>query len=474
MTLRSPDSARSLTSRPVIRLAVGSLQGTLLSLLTLAVVRHAAPFDRPESTLPVERLLLALPVSFLLVWGRMRLQMIAVLLGIIAAITLAVSHHEIHQEPPSALSLPDRSLHHFLFHPLLFILIALAVAAESDRRLWPRYPRLFEAAWDLAVLLALAALFIVLSWGVLWLMAALFAVIGLHGFVRLLGKPWIWPLMNCAAFSATIAFCIEGDWLVAGARRLALALFGLLLPILSGLTAVFLVSLIFVPLSRLWSTHHSGLLLTLSALLLILLLNAVYQDGRGPTATPMRLAGRLAAIEILPLVILAVAALALRVHDHGWSVERVVSAGGFSILVLYGLGYFGAALAPGRWLCIIEPVNVGTAVWTILVIVSLLTSVADPSRISVASQVARLRSGAIPAEKFDYAFLAREGGRYGRAALASLVDHPPPKDAASVHDRAVAALSGITRPDGRPTPSDLAARISVHPTGAILPKDLLS
>lgn len=453
---------------------IGLLQGALLSLLTLATMHHIAPLNRPEVAKPLVELLLALPTSFLLVWGRMRSPSVATLLGIIAAITLAVTLHGIHQELPNARPLFAGMFNHLLFELLLFVLVALGLAAEHDRCFWPSYPSLFEIAWDLVVLLVLSGLFVLLSWVILWLMAGLFVVVGFHGFGTLLEKPWIWPLVSCVAFSAAVAFCLQGDRLIAGARHLMLALFGLLLPILGALAAVFLVLLAFVPLSRLWTTHHAGLLLALSAVLLILLLNAVYQDGRTPAATAMRLSGRLAAIEILPLVIFASIALVLRVHEHGWSAERVVAAGGFAILVVYGMGYFAAALTPRPWLRVIEPVNVGTAVFTVLVIVALLTPIADPGRISVASQVARLRSNLITADQFDYTYLAHGSGRYGRDALLALVSHPPKNDAIAVHDRAVAALSDVRGPVGLSTLTAFTPMITIHPTGAALPDGLLA
>ena len=460
--------------RAAVRLTLGLLQGALLSLLTAAAMRHVAPFDRPGVAVPLARLLFAVPGTLLLVWGRMRAGSVVALLGIVAAITLAVALHAADQGPVAAGFWFAGTFYRLLFELLLFIVLGLGLAAERDRRLWPGYPSLFEAAWNLAILLGLGGLFVLLGWGVLWLMAGLFAVIGFHGFVELLGRPWVWPLASCVAFSAAVAFCIEGERLVSGARRLALALFGLLLPILGVPAALFLVSLAFVPLSRLWTTHHAGLLLSLSAVLLIVLLNAVYQDGRTPAVLAMRLSGRLAGVVILPLGLLAGVALALRVHDHGWSAERVVAAGGFAILGLYGVGYLAAALAPGRWLRGIEPVNVGTAVFTVAVIAALLTPVADPARISVASQVARLRSGRVAPDRFDYAYLAHGSGLYGQHALSALVEHPPGDDATAVHDRAAAALSGVGRPAGPPGPTELAAMITVHPAGAALPDGLLA
>ena len=239
MTLDDTPDGQPSANRRAVRLTVGLVQGALLSLLSLALQRHIPPIDRPDIASPLSYVLFALPGSFQLTWGRMRGRSIAILLGIIGALTLAIALHQVHQASPGMPLALALTVHRHLFSPLIFILLTLALAAEQDRRAWPSYPRLFEVAWDLAVLLILATVFVLLSWGVLWLMAGLFAVIGFHGLLQLLAKPWVWPLVTCVAFAGAIAFSIEGDRLITGARRLMLALFGLLLPILGSLAAVF-------------------------------------------------------------------------------------------------------------------------------------------------------------------------------------------------------------------------------------------
>lgn len=53
-------------------------------------------------------------------------------------------------------------------------------------------------------------------------------------------------------------------------------------------------------------------------------------------------------------------------------------------------------------------------------LVLVLTPLADPARLSVNSQVARLLHAAVAPDKFDYAFLRYNSGRYGHDALATL------------------------------------------------------
>ncbi|HEV3018588.1 MAG TPA: hypothetical protein VGY49_06185 [Burkholderiaceae bacterium] len=50
----------------------------------------------------------------------------------------------------------------------------------------------------------------------------------------------------------------------------------------------------------------------------------------------------------------------------------------------------------------------------------LFSPIADPARLMVADQMARLRSGAVGPDKFDFGALKFDGARWGAPALAQL------------------------------------------------------
>jgi hypothetical protein len=83
---------------------------------------------------------------------------------------------------------------------------------------------------------------------------------------------------------------------------------------------------------------------------------------------------------------------------------------------VYALGYVCAALQR-RWLAALAPTNVLSAYLMLALVVALNTSLADPFRLSVDSQVARLTSGRVEVDRFDYDFLKYRSGRYGTLAL---------------------------------------------------------
>jgi Domain of unknown function (DUF4153) len=251
-----------------------------------------------------------------------------------------------------------------------------------------------------------------------------------------------------------------------------------LLPLLAVVVAGFLASLPFTGLAPLWKTRFATALLLTTAAALLALINAVYQDGDAthrPVAV-LRYAGRLAALMLLPLVAIAAYALGLRVAQHGWSVDRIITTAILVIAACFALGYAAAALWPGAWLKRIEPVNVAGGFVTLAVLLALLSPLTDPARLAVASQVAWLKDGRIDPDHFDYAYLRFDGARYGKAALEELKAMDGP-NAAVIRQRIAAVERIQNRWVGSvapPTAAEMAASITVHPQGRTLPENFLS
>lgn len=110
-----------------------------------------------------------------------------------------------------------------------------------------------------------------------------------------------------------------------------------------------------------------------------------------------------------------------RVGQYGFTPERVIATVCVLVAAGYALGH-GAAAALSRktWLKLIERVNIAMAVAILAAILALFTPLADPARISVDSQVARLTGGGIAPDRFDYDFLRFKAGQFGKDALTRL------------------------------------------------------
>ena len=115
----------------------------------------------------------------------------------------------------------------------LFIAQAPDHGGRCEHRIIARYDAYFDAAWKLGVQLALAALFVGVFWGVLWLGAGLFDLIELSFLSTLLQKAWFAIPASALATAAALHLTDERARLVAGIRAVALVLLSWLLPLMA-------------------------------------------------------------------------------------------------------------------------------------------------------------------------------------------------------------------------------------------------
>jgi hypothetical protein len=355
-----------------------------------------------------------------------------------------------------------------------FIAHSLVMAGSTERRRIASYSAYFETAWKLAVQLAFSAFFVGVIWGVLNMGAELFALVKLTFLRELLKKSWFNIPVIAFSFSCAMHITDVRPAIVRGIRTLLLVLMSWILPVAVLIVGGFLASLLFTGLAPLWATRHASAVLLGAAALLVVLINAAWQNGAAldTAAMPIRFSARIAALLLAPIVLIAIWALTLRVADHGWTNDRIIAAACELVAACYAAGYAQAALRKGR-LERIGAVNILTAFVVLAVLLALFSPIADPARLSVDNQLARLASGKVMAEKFDYAYLRFEGMRYGRAAIAQL-QGAGGKDAAAIRQGVEAALKlegpwARRNTETRTTPADIAANLTVWPSGAQLP-----
>jgi hypothetical protein len=472
------------------RLLIGLLQGGLLYLLYRAFDDHAWPATAPQLFAPL--CLVAGLAPILLVSGLGHMPRRSLLLWALgAAVVLAVLGWydawriaDLPMPQPKVYS-PAQSIRPtnalVVFSIIgLFIAHALVLAAARDGRPVARHATYFDVAWKLGVQLGFSALFVGVTWLVLQLGAQLFELVKLDFLSRLIRKPWFAIPVTTFALACALQLTDVRPAIVRGIRGLALTLMSWLLPVAVLLVGGFLASLPFTGLAPLWATRHAASVLLLAAGLFVGLVNAAWQDGSeaAAPARPVRVGARVAALLLLPIVVLAIYALALRVADYGWTVERVQAAACMLVASCYALGYAWAASRRG-WLLMLDRVNTATAFVIVAVLVLVFSPLVDPARIAVHSQMARLESGRVNAQRFDFAFLRFDGARFGRAALDRLERQAAQAggpDAALTRQR-IAAVRKLENPWNRHDldqgPIDVAANLHPHPAGASLPASLL-
>ncbi|MFZ5669150.1 MAG: DUF4153 domain-containing protein [Pseudomonadota bacterium] len=304
----------------------------------------------------------------------------------------------------------------------LFVAHNLVEAADDDSRPIARYPTYFDLAWKHGVQLAASAAFVGVFWLVMNLGAELFRLIGIDFLRRLIEKDWFVIPASGAMFAAAVQLTDVRHTLIRGIRTVALTLLAWLMPVLVALAAAFLASLPFTGLEPLWKTRSAAAILLGAGAILVLLVNAAYQDGAADDPPPavLRWAARLGGLLLLPLVALGAYALCLRIGQYGLTPERIIAASVATVGAVYAVGYAAAAVVPGLWMKLLELTNVVAAFVAVALLLALNSPVADPARLSVADQMARIEAGKVAADRVDYVFLRFEGERWGMAALKTL------------------------------------------------------
>ena len=103
---------------------------------------------------------------------------------------------------------------------------------------------------------------------------------------------------------------------------------------------------------------------------------------------------------------------------------------GVIVANLFGLGYVASNfinMNSYNFMPQLKNINIGMAFVKSILFFAILTPIADPSRLSVNSQVSMLLKGKIAPEKFDFRFLARQSGKYGEDALQKLAKSQNPQ-----------------------------------------------
>ena len=472
------------------RLAIGLVQGLALYFLYLAVDRGTWPSGEPLVFAPLLFLFFYIPLLKLVSLGSMRLSTLTAWMLVASLVVMGLAYYDIWHGDPGNLQWTQRA-GEWAYHPRVvpefatfvftgvaaFIAQALVASGDADRRIVAFYTTHFDVAWKLVVQVTLAALFVGIFWLVLWLGAELFNLIGITLFEHLIEHEWFAIPATALAVSASVHITDMRASLVRGARMLLLVLLSWLLPLMALIAAGFLVSLFFTGLDPLWKTRFAAGYLLIAAGMLVLLINAAYQDGAEERRPPlvMRYAASIASVALVPLVILAAYAIILRVQQYGWTTDRIGATACTIVAASYAIGYSAGGFWPGQWLAPLARWNFVTSLVILIVIGALFSPVADPIRISVESQVARLEAGKIDPNKFDFYYLRWRGGRFGVTALKQLAALNSGAHGSTISRLAKAALDQKSQYEPQPArPLDLVANITVYPRGRSLPKSFIA
>ncbi|OYY78485.1 MAG: hypothetical protein B7Y43_06310 [Sphingomonas sp. 28-62-20] len=365
----------------------------------------------------------------------------------------------------------------------LFLAIAIAApifqTARDEGRWHFPYADLHGHAWTNVVLWFAGWIFVGVVFAMAWLLAALFNLVRIDFLDKLLQKDWVIALLIGAAFGGAVGLLRERDRIVRLLQRVVTAVLGVLAPVLGLGLLLFLVALPFTGLGALWEATRSTTPILLSCVIgALILANAVIGNGGDDEARNpvLRFGAMILALVMLPLVIIAAIATGLRINQYGFTPDRLWALTFVVLASAYGLAYL-VSLARGRvdWAPYARSANVLLGFAVAAVALFLATPILSFNAISTADQVARLTSGKIKPEKFDWAALAFDFGAPGRAALTRLSRSAN----ATTAERARGAIKANDRSDvaSIETMADgadaLAKRTRVQPREVPLPDGLL-
>ncbi|MBI2240538.1 MAG: DUF4153 domain-containing protein [Magnetospirillum gryphiswaldense] len=478
-----------VTSTAMVRLVLGLAQGFALHFVIRALEQTTAGDGVPYFLGILLPLIAYLPLIAMLEVERMSVARLNAWLAALAILLAGLTVHDFWRRTGTEIAsygffdkanTPSPTLMITLV-PMLFVANILFSAASQDRRRIASYGRYFEVAWKQGLQLAFAAGFVAALWMVLWLGAALFGILKLDFFRELIKRSWFYWPVSLMAVGAALHLTDVAPGIIAGIRRLALVLLSWLLPLITLIILGFLGALTVTSLDLLWQTKRAAMLLLAAAGWLVILANCAYQqgpphdghDGHIP-AKPLAWAGVLVGPILLVLVSLAGYAAYLRVAQYGWTADRVLLAATILVAGLYALGYSTAGWWNGqprrRW----EATNVAASFAILVILVALMSPLADPARIAVNSQLARLEKGLVDDKTFDFISLRFDGARYGIEALRHMAATGPEEQAKAAQK----SLASKNRYENRSMPAEIteaqvAANLVVaYPPNTALPQGL--
>ncbi len=332
---------------------------------------------------------------------------------------------------------------------VFFSLLAVPLfQADFHRKRWATpYAETHFHVWSDAVSAGGALAFVLLSWLLLWLLHALFSLVGFEFIQTLIDTDGFAGFFCGVAFGAAMGVLRNQLGIIGTLQRVVMLVFSLLAVPFALAIAFFLFVLIATGGNALWEATDSATPVLLAcALGCFVLANAVVRDDDDARSdnVVMNYAALALSASIFPLTVFAAISMGIRIDQHGLSPERLWALVAIAIATAYGLAYW-VGLARGRlagWSHYLRRANLHLAAASCVIALLLALPLLDFGGISARQQVARLDAGEVSVEEFDFAALRWDFGDAGREVLAQLVERE-----GEIGELAASARDAETRPN---------------------------
>lgn len=405
----------------MIRSWIGLLQGLALAGLYVSNEQPLQwPATQPFVFVPFTIILLYVPFLIMQAIGMLRTKTLAIWSLVAVVVLFSISCYAVFRQVTPSQSIIELATLFFVISIPLFISHVLILSSEHDQHFIAHYPTYFDLSWKLVVQIVLATIFTVIFWSLLYLGVALFEIIHVNFFKKIITNTWFAAPATTLAVAFALHITDVKINLIQGIRAICLVLLSWLLPLITGIISIFLISLLFTQFSFLWQMEYAISLLIVGEVWLILLINAVYQDGKQSIGIIQRYSATLAGCLLVPLTLLAIYVLHLRTQQFGWTVVNINTAACLLVAIVYACGYTLAIFKSEKFYKRLENCNIIAAFLIVIIYLALLSPLADPARLMVANQMSRLQNSQVAPEKFDFNLLRKEGLRFGHNALEQL------------------------------------------------------
>ena len=413
-------------------LLIALLQGIALLWLHNAGKYSFWPSGEPRWEIGLYTLVITGPVMLLLSLDRQNRRSIAVLAGVFTLVVASLGYY---------LGLQARPLVYDGLKPSIVVFVLTIGIASFKTLMYIQqytgdgrisYSSLFRYSWRNFLTLGFAILFTLVFWGILTLWGALFEIIHIDFFSFLFKRAWfLYPALALANGLGIIIFRnLSG--VIDTITRLQQALMLFLLPVLVLIAILFLFFLPFTGTGPLWETGAGSLMILWLQALMLFFVNGVYQDDPGARPYPVVMHRFIClGVALLPVYsAISCYGLYLRVEQYGWTIDRCWAVLIWGALAMFVLGYlWGIVMRRDQWINTLGTVNISMGLVVLLLMLLVNSPLLDFRKITLASQLARLESGAVQPDAFDYRYVYRRLAGPGYEALQRLsndlaISHP--------------------------------------------------
>ena len=320
-----------------------------------------------------------------------------------------------------------------LFAAVLAVAIAVPLfQSVRDEGRWTLRPAEIHAhAWTNLVLWGAAWAFVLISFLLSQLLAELFNLIGIGLLRDALREGWFVGMILGGALGAAVGLLRDRDKVLGLLQRVVTTVLSVLAPVLAAGLVLFVLALPFTGLQPLWDKTSATTPILLAAIAgAFFLANAVIGNSAEEEAKgrALRFSAMALGAVMAPLAVVAALSTWLRIDQYGFTPERLWALVFVLVVLAVSLAYLWA-LVRGRfdWGRQLRPTNVRLALGICAVALVLATPLINFGAISTRDQIARLQSGRIAPDKFDWAALRFDFGPSGVRALEALQRQGRPK-----------------------------------------------